>query len=487
MTVHLDTRHDINLAAYRRIAWQGEAVALTGACLDRMAQSRVAFERLIAEDPDITIYGVTTGYGAMAKRKLDKAEQRAFARRGMVLGATHFGDPMPVRVARGAVLARLANFIDGYAAVRPDLAQAVAAQLNGGIELPALLRAGQGVSGEVQSLYALFSPIENHLTLEPKEDGALVNGCPVSAAMTADAVLSAPERLSLAYEVFALASEAFAVPPEHFDPALADIWGGDADRAVLEQLSRLITGGDANRRPYQGAVSLRVLPRLLAQAERCVRQAEDACSILSEVTDNPVFLMPDAAYPLGRCVSNGGFHNARAAPALDDLAATWADLALEGTRMVGKLLDGTQHGLPAQLRPDDAGALTVTGYLAYIGSVATGYWVEARNAATRTLLEGIATEGSQQNDIITPVFSAWTKEQHAGQSFERVLAVLAIVAAEAMAVTGRRLPPALEPLMETIRAHSPPVDYSKPPRAMGVECEALAEAFRARIFDGCEG
>ncbi len=487
MTVLLDTRFDITLDTFRRVAWRNETVGLSDAVTTRMATSRAAFERLIDEDPDITIYGVTTGYGAQAKTRLDKAQQQAFARRGMALGAGHFGDPMPIRVVRGAVLARLANFLDGYAAVRPELAKAVVDQLNGGIELPPLARTAQGMSGEVQSLYMLFSPIDKHLDLEPKEDGALVNGCPVSVAMTADAALSAPARLALAFEVFALAAEAFAVPPEHFDPALAPLWGGDDDAAVLQHLSKLIAGGSAQRRPYQGAVSLRVLPRLLAQAMRCVREAEDASSLLSEITDNPVFLMPDETYPLGRCLSNGGFHNARATPALDGLAGTWADLALEAARMVGKMLDGTQHGVPPQLRPTDRDVPGGTGYLAYIGSVATGYWIDARHAATRKLLEGIETEGGPQNDIITPVHASWEGEQRAGICFERALAVLAVVAAEALVVTKRPVPPALQPLIERIRRHSPPIDYANPPRAMGPECESLAKDFRAAVYDGCEG
>lgn len=483
MTVQLDTRHDITLETYRRVAWQNEPVALSSACLERMAACRTAFEKLIAEDPAVTIYGVTTGYGTLAKRKLDKDEQRAFARRGLALGATHFGDPMPARVARGVVLARLANFVDGHAAVRPALAEAVVSQLNGRIDLPKLLYAGQGASGEVQSLYPLFQPIEDHLALEPKEDGALVNGCPASAAMTADAALASPQRFDLAVEVFALAAEAFAVPLEHFDPVLASFWGGVDDMMVLQRLSDLIAGGDANRRPYQGAVSLRVLPRLLSQAMRCVRDAESASGLLSEVSDNPVFLMPDDRYPLGRCISNGGFHNARAAPALDGLASTWADLTLAAARMVGKLLDGTQHGLPLQLTPADSGAPGGTGYLAYLGCVASACAIEAREAATRTLLEGIGTEGSPQNDIITPVFSAWAKEQRAGLAFERALAVLSVAALEALAVAGRPVPPALHALESLIRQHSPAIDYGRPPRAMGVECGTLSGAYRSRIYD----
>lgn len=488
MTVRLDSRHDIGLESFRRVAWEGETLTLGEAAVARMTTCREAFLRLIAKDPEIVIYGVTTGYGEAAKQRLGPDEQRAFARRGMAVGGALFGDPLPRRVSRGIALARLANFLDGHAAVRPELAQAVAAQLNGEIALPDVARAGHGCSGEVLALYCLFAPIEQHLPLEVKEDGALVNGAPAAISLLADAALAAGPRLARAFEVFALASEAFLVPPEHFDPALGALWDGAADQEALDRLSALIAGGAAQRRPYQGSVSLRVLPRLLGQALRARREAEAAAAALAHVTDNPVFLMPDADHPDadhpdGRCLSTGGFHDARAAPAMDGLAATWADLALVAARLVGKLVDGSQFGLPKGLLPDSAGAAPGgAGRLAYLGGVAGGLWIEAREAASRTTLEGIETEGSHQNDIVAPAFAAWAKEDRAARAFERCLAILAVHALEALTVTGRDMPPGLAALEALTRRHCPAIDYGAVPRAMGPDCGGLAEAFRAAIF-----
>ncbi len=483
MTVRLDSRHDIGLESFRRVAWEGETLSLGEAALARMTACRAAFLRLIAKDPEIVIYGVTTGYGEAAKQRLGPEEQRAFARRGMAIGGALFGDPLPRRVSRGIALARLANFLDGHAAVRPELAQAVAAQLNGEIALPDVARAGHGCSGEVLALYRLFAPIEQHLPLEVKEDGALVNGAPAAISLLADAALAAGPRLARACEVFALASEAFLVPPEHFDPELGALWGGAADQEALDRLSGLIAGGAAQRRPYQGSVSLRVLPRLLGQALRVQQEAEAAAGALAHVTDNPVFLMPDADHPDGRCLSTGGFHDARTAPAMDGLAATWADLALVAARLVGKLVDGSQFGLPKGLLPDSGGAAPGgAGRLGYLGGVAGGLWIEAREAASRTTLEGIETEGSHQNDIVAPAFAAWAKEDRAARAFERGLAILAVHALEALTVTGRSAPPGLAALEALTRRHCPAIDHGAAPRAMGPDCARLAEAFRAAIF-----
>ena len=65
--------------------------------------------------------------------------------------AVSFGEPLPRRVVRGIVLARLANFIEGHAGVTPELVEAVAAVLDGR-DLPPVPRHGNGGSGEILAL-----------------------------------------------------------------------------------------------------------------------------------------------------------------------------------------------------------------------------------------------------------------------------------------------------------------------------------------------
>src|SRR5690606_14171827 len=129
----------------------------------------------------------------------------------------------------------------------------------------------------------------------------------------------------------------------------------------LRRLRELLAGGSRERRPYQAPVSYRILPRVLGQFRSTVVQAEEiAASSLRSVTDNPGFLAPDAAPPKGRVYSNGGYHNARAYPALDNLAAAAADPCAIAQRHTTKLLDGHYSLLPDQLQEE-------TGYQGYLG------------------------------------------------------------------------------------------------------------------------
>ena len=128
MTITLGTRADITLDTCYRAAWQGEDVRFSAGALSRMAACREAFLALL-DDPDTVVYGVTSGYGQRAHLRFTAAERREHARRKSLAAATSFGEPLPRRVARAMVLARLTNFVEGHAAITPSLAEAVAAML----------------------------------------------------------------------------------------------------------------------------------------------------------------------------------------------------------------------------------------------------------------------------------------------------------------------------------------------------------------------
>ena len=157
MTVMLQTRADITLDVFHRVAWQGEDIRLHPAALARMGECRAAFLRLI-DDPEVVVYGVTSGYGQMAHLRFSPEERRIHAATPAHAAMASFGEPLPERVTRGMVLARLANFIGGHAAISPDLAAAVAGLL-AGPPLPPVPALGNGCPGEILALSHLLTPL----------------------------------------------------------------------------------------------------------------------------------------------------------------------------------------------------------------------------------------------------------------------------------------------------------------------------------------
>src|SRR3954468_5393540 len=133
MSVTISSRADITPESVRRVAWDGEDVELAPAALQRIDGAHESFtafvDARVAEDPGALIYGTTTAPGDGAAVALTPEAQ---ARRPTRLWTAHaFGAPLPDRVVRAIVLARLANFVDGHAAARSEGGRAAAARRGG--------------------------------------------------------------------------------------------------------------------------------------------------------------------------------------------------------------------------------------------------------------------------------------------------------------------------------------------------------------------
>jgi len=470
MTVPVAARADVSLDAVRRVAWEGEGIALAPATLALMDHCHAAFAALVesrvAEDPGALIYGTTTAPGDGAAVALTAEAQ---ARRPTRLWTGHaFGEPLPERVVRAILTARLSNFVEGHAAVRGTLAQAVVALLDG--PPPVVPGQGTGGSGEVVALGRLFYDLSTRMELTPKERMALINGSPCAAALVADAALAGDRRLALAEAVLALAAEVALAPLEAYAADLEPLWGDEHETAALRALRGLLAGGSAERQGHQAAVSLRILPRVLGAVRRAQAEALQAATVaLRSVTDNPVFIPPDDARPLGAVISTGGYHNARASAAIDSLGIAWADLCQLAQRITDQLL---QHPITAPLLARDEWTMKP------LHMVQTGWAEEARTHAGATLL---SLGGFGQNDVPAMSFLAWRKADAAGRCLDAALAVLAALGAQALHGAGRPAPPALAELVEQVRAIFPPVEGVRP---LGPDADALAAAFRRRVFAG---
>jgi histidine ammonia-lyase len=468
VTVVVARRADLTIDALRRVAWEGEDVELAPEVAGRMNRGHAAFTAYVntrlGDDPSVLLYGVTTGPGDAAGAPLTD-EARASRPRGLWTAAS-FGEPLPERVVRAIVFARLANFVEGHAAARPRLAAAVAAMLDGG-PLPAVPARGNGGSGEILALGHLFGELAERVELEPREKMALINGSPCAAALVADVALAGRRRLELVERTFALSVETIRAPLDAFAAELGALWGDEHEADALHSFAALLGGGAPERQAHQAPVSYRVLPRVLGRLREAQSHIErTARSSLVSVTDNPVFLPPGDGRPLGALVSNGGFHNDRAHPAMDGLAHAWADLAQLAQRHVDKLF---QHPVSAPLLGGEW--LTKSLHM-----VAAGYAEEARTLAQTTVL-GLG--GFGQNDLPSPAFLAWGKAHAVGTCLDRVLAVLAALASQALHVAGQPPPPALAPFLNEVRGSFPPIDAA---RRLGPDAERLAAAFTSRVL-----
>src|SRR5262250_3281372 len=283
MTVVVNTRDDFTLANFRRVSYGGEPARLGG-------QARRAMTAGARRRPAVGSRGRETARHAW----------RAAS------GAGFGGGYLDAAVVRGILFARLASLVSGHAGVRPSVAAQVAALLDG--PLPRVPLDGQVSAGEALPMTHVLAGLRRD-DLHEGEERALLGGAPCSAALAADAAISARNRLAYAESICALSIEGFRAPLAAYDEALDDLWGDPHETAALRGLRRYLAGaGTAERRFHQAPVSYRIIPRVLGQVHRAVAAAEKAAAVsLRSVTGDVVYVSDELGRPAGRAVRSGGY------------------------------------------------------------------------------------------------------------------------------------------------------------------------------------
>jgi histidine ammonia-lyase len=428
MTVVVNTRDDFTLANFSRVSYGGEPVRIG-------AVARRAMTASSGREPAV---------GSPAQETVRRARRAA-------PGADFGGGYLDAAVVRGILFARLASLVPGHAGVRPSIAEQVAALLGG--PTPRVPLDGQISAGEALPMAHVLAGLRRD-DLREGEEEALLGGAPCSAALAADAAISARHRLGYAEGICALSIEGFRAPLAAYDEALDDLWGDPHETAALRGLRRYLEGAAAaERRFHQAPVSYRIIPRVLGQVHRAVAAAEKAATVsLRSVTSDVVYVGDELARPAGRAVRSGGYLNGMAYPALNALSAAWADLALVAERQVTALNTAETSGLPVNLVAPGASG---NGTYAY-GWAANGYVEEARAAATPALLPGAVAD--LRADVLSPTSGAYRRERRAAECLDGVLAILAIVSSQALFVTGRNPAGPLLPVLSFVRSVFPPID-----------------------------
>jgi histidine ammonia-lyase len=262
--------------------------------------------------------------------------------------------------------------------------------------------------------------------------------------------------------------EALGSPLEAYSEDVDGLWRNEHESAALRSLRDLLKGHQPRRMARQSPVSHRILGRVLGGMRRAAAQAEAAAAVsLASVTDNPVFMPPDAIRPLGAVFSTGGFHNSRAPAAIDAMSFAWADLCLLAERHTDQLF---QHPATAPLL-----AAHEFGFKPLHG-VLNGWAEEARSLAQPTLLS-LGAFG--QNDVPSQSIPAWRKAIAVGHCLDASLAIVASLAAHALEAGGQPIPAALRPLVDEVKRHVPP---GQEVRRRGLEMEAVTADFSRRMY-----
>ena len=482
MSITLQSRRDFTLRNLERVALGGASVRIGSRARRRMRETRASFMALLDEDRTRFIYGTTSGGGHHASKRIAPEEQRAHAARSIwrIPGWGFGAEAVPERVVRMIVFARLANYIEGHAKSRPEVAERIASMLDG--PMPRLPQGGQVGAGEILPLFHVMGAMPEG-DFEEGEPMAVINGSPVSAGLAADVALTARRRFALASAVFALSVEALGAPLEAYDPALARACPDPHVVAALRHLSRLLRGARRRgRRPYQAPVSWRILPQVLGAALRAVETMKDAAETsISSITDNPVYLPPDSQHPRGRVYSTAAITTRRPIPpstrsthATRICARSAITTLIECTT---RRYPGFPRGLQCRVRdrPTAPDCLPSSGLLTRKKHAMPRHEPSCRQVK----------EAASQARMTCPLPRCWPTASTALRAAAWTVrsAILSVAAGQALHVTARRPPPALASLVEAVRVHVPPL-VERAPADMSTRLEALASAFGEAAVHG---
>jgi histidine ammonia-lyase len=464
----------LSIDAVVRAAREREAVTLDSGVRTRMRPARDVVDKLNREDA--AVYGVTTGFGALADRAVDPAD-RALLQRSVVLShAAGSGPRLDDEVVRGMILLRARTLAAGLSGVRFELVEALIGLLEAGI-VPWVPEHGSlGASGDLAPLAAIAtvllgqgwvagesgarvdgsSALRAHgiapVEVEPKEGLALINGTDAMSSLLALAVHDIEDLLRLADIACALSVEALLGTTVAYDERVVALRPaqGQADsaanlRALLEG-SPIVASHRPSRHAVQDAYSLRCAPQVHGAARDVVAFCHQTVEHeLASVVDNPVVLGAEV-------VSAGNFHGQALAYAADMLASACADVAAISERRVDRLLDPARsRGLPAFLSPDPGlnSGLMITQY------TAAAMVAALRHAATPFAVQSAATSAGQE-DHVSMGYEAALRTRRSVGMLRAVLAIEVLAAAQAIEMRHPLRPAAATgAVIATLRAHTP--------------------------------
>ncbi|MGH7764147.1 MAG: histidine ammonia-lyase [Candidatus Dormibacteraceae bacterium] len=432
------------------VARHGEKVALAGAARTRMERSRTRVERASASREPV--YGVSTGFGALAQTRVAPLRQPELQLALIRSHAAGMGPPVEAEVVRATMLLRARTLAMGLSGVRPVIAEALIGMLNADIT-PIVPRHGSvGCSGDLAPLahialalvgegdvlepdgsrkpaqHALKAARLKPVKLETKEGLALINGTDGMLGMLILACAEAERLFRTADVTAAMSAEALLGTDRTFQARLHEIRPHPGQVASAANLARLMRGSRivASHRHSQHAVqdsySVRCSPQVAGAARDTLEFARRVASVeLSSAVDNPVVLEN------GDVESTGNFHGEPLAFAADFLAIAAAEVGSIAERRVDRLLDPHRsEGLPAFLaeEPGVNSGLMVAQY------TAAALVAENRRLAAPASVDSIPTSGMQE-DHVSMGWGAALKLRTVLANLAQILAVELVSAARA--------------------------------------------------------
>jgi histidine ammonia-lyase len=468
---------------------RGDARAELGAGVAaRMEASRAVVTAALSGGAPV--YGVNTGFGALADTSVPEDELSALQTAIVRSHAAGIGDPLDDEAVRALLLLRARTLAAGYSGVRAELPRRLLELLDVGL-IPVIPGKGSvGASGDLAQLAHLAQTLIGEgrlrergdgltgrpaaevlaehglrpLRLAPKEGLSLVNGTEPMQALLAFSVHDAAMLVKAADVACAFSVEALLGTDRPYDERVQVIrpHPGQLDSAAnLRALlagSPLLASHRHSRHAVQDAYCLRCAPQVHGAVRDVLAYARQVIDIeLASVVDNPV-IVPSGATDW-EVMTTGNFHGEPLAFAADMLAMALAELASISERRVDRMLDPAfSRGLPPFLAP---AAGTNSGFM-LAQYTAASLVSENKVLAHPASVDTIPTSGKQE-DHVSMGWTGVRKLREVVANVRMCLAVEICCAAQGVDLRTEIAEPGIpmRAVHAALRAHVPRMDIDR--------------------------
>ncbi len=440
--------HHLGIEDVVSVARDQVKVEISPLGLENIERSRAWLESVLATDRPV--YGINTGFGIFADRRISRKDSNQLSRNLILSHAVGTGPALDDEIVRAAMLVRANTLSKGYSGIRRELVQTLLEMVNKGITPVVPSQGSLGSSGDLGPLSHLVLVMTTdakdrsedsgwawyqgqrlrgkvamqaagieRVVLGPKEGLALNNGATFSAAIAALAVHDAMQLAHVAELALGMTLEALMGSSAAFDERLHAVREQAGQMRVAKAIREITQGSSlingAGR--VQDAYSLRCAP----QVQGAVRDTIDYCTQIVEreinaATDNPLLFSPEDI------ISGGNFHGEPVGLVMDYLGIALSELAAISERRVFRMTDGNLNsGLPPML-VDHPQAAGLNSGLMMPQYTAASLVLENQTLAHPDSVHSLPTSGEQEDHNA----NAMTAARHARQILDNTRHVLAI-------------------------------------------------------------
>ncbi|MEO8344331.1 MAG: histidine ammonia-lyase [Betaproteobacteria bacterium] len=438
---------NLTLPELRRIASGRSLLAIDTNARPVVDAAAATVAQVIAEGR--TVYGVNTGFGLLARTRIDNARLSELQRALVRSHCAGTGTLLDEDVVRLIIALKAASLAQGYSGVRWEVIELLVNMVNAGIvpNIPgqgsvgasgdlaplahlAAVLIGEGEArlggGTVTGAQALARAGLQPIKLAPKEGLALLNGTQVSTALALAGLFAAERAMAAAFVAGAMTVDACLASDSPFDARIHAVrrHRGQIDAAAIY---RDLLAGSAIRASHvdcsrvQDPYSLRCQPQVMGA---CLDQLRHVADVLlteaNAVSDNPL-VFSDA----NEILSGGNFHAEPVAFAADNLALVLAETGALSERRIALLMDSNLSELPPFLVED--GGVNSGFMIAHV--TAAALTSENKSMAHPASVDSIPTSANQEDHVSMATFAARRLMPMAGNT-SAIVAIELLAAAQ---------------------------------------------------------